>query len=802
MFKNFFNTALRTLLKHRSYTVINVLGLTLGITGAILIFLLTKFHLSFDTYHAKADRIYRIVTEFHFDGVSHSPGVPRPSAGALRNDFPQLEQVTMVQGGNDATVLVPNPANPSTPKKFKEEEGALCYIEPNYFKVFDYQLLKGEYSTGLKQPNNVVITQDIAEKYFGTADPIGKTFRIDAKVDLKVIGLIANIPNNTDQRYKIFASWDTQKFKTSFAEDMKHWGSVSSNTHCFLVLPPNYAVEQLQKQLLPYRKKYHGNDYQTYNYILQALKERHFDSRFDGNISFEILIGLSLVGLFLIITACINFVNLATAQALKRSKEIGVRKVLGSTKSQLFWQFIVETACITTISVICAIICAKLAFAPVNDWFDDLSGYQMSFSALFDAQTILIIICLTIVIIIFSGFYPAIVLAGFNPIVAIKGKVSTQNVGGISVRKGLVVAQFMISQVLIIFMIVIGSQMSYFKQADLGFHHEAIVTIPLPTNEKNKTETLKNEVARIADVNQLSLQFTAPSSNSNNTTNFRFDTRQIDEKFQVNTKVGDVNYAKLYDLKFVAGKNFAPSDTMREVIVNETLVKKLGVKKPEAVIGKRLQIWGNWMLIVGVLKDFHVTSLKDQIDPIAIFSRADNYTSMAVKINLSHTNTTMQAIEKYWNTAYPDYVFEYEFLDKRLSEFYNLEEAILTLIRVFSAIAIIIGCLGLYGLVSFMVTQKTKEIGVRKVLGASLSHILWLFGKEFAKLIGIAFLIAAPLGGWIMHNWLQDFTYRISLSVDVFVYAIAITAGIACITVGYQSIRAALANPVKALKSE
>ncbi len=801
MLTNFFKTAWRTLLRYKDYTLINTLGLTLGITGAILIFLLVKFHLSFDTYHRQATAIHRLVTEFHFDGITRNPGVPRPLGPALRQDFPQLKYVTTIQGAGDVTVAIPN-AQGSMPKKFKENN-ALCFVEPTFFDIFDYTLLQGDNRHAFKQPNTVLITKDLAEKYFGTSNALGKIIRIDAKIDLKIVGILDKLPNNTDLRYTIFGSWLSQSgYFSRYKEDAQHWGGVSSSTNCFFVLPENFSAQQLQKQLLGFRKKHHGNDYKIYNYQVQALKDRHFDDRYDGNAPYEVLIGLGLVGIFLIITACINFVNLATAQALKRSKEVGVRKVLGSTKTQLFWQFMLETAFITLVASVLATIGAKLAFEPMNAWFDDISGYQMAFYDLFDAKTLLAIVALTLLIVLCAGFYPAIVLSGFNPITALKGKVNTQHVGGISIRKGLVVTQFMISQLLIIFMTVISTQMAFFRQTDLGFNRDAILQLPLPTNDKSAMENLKNTLAQQSDIQALSFQFSAPSSSNNNTTNFRFDTRQKDEIFQVNTRTADDQYCKLYDLKLLAGRNIALSDTAKEALINETLVKKLGLKTPEEAVGKRIQVWGKWMIISGVIKDFHVTSLRDEIPSTVIFSTLGSYYSIGVKVNLASLKRALPSIEKAWSKAYPDYVFEYEFLDKSIAKFYSLEEAMLTLIRVFSGIAIIIGCLGLYGLVSFMVTQKTKEIGVRKVLGASVGQILWLFGKEFSQLILLAFLIAAPFGGWLMHSWLQNFTYRIGLSVSVFAWALICTTIIAMLTVSYQAIRAALTNPVKSLKTE
>ncbi|MFT4033572.1 MAG: FtsX-like permease family protein, partial [Siphonobacter sp.] len=498
------------------------------------------------------------------------------------------------------------------------------------------------------------------------------------------------------------------------------------------------------------------------------------------------------------------FINLATAQALKRSKEVGVRKVIGGTKGQLFWQFISETGLITLIGVVLSVLIVEPILPSLNNWVYESAGLNLfgNLTLFSDLPMILFLVVLMLIVTLFSGSYPGLVLAGFQPVAALKGKISTQQVGGLSVRRSLVVVQFILTQILIIGAIVITQQMDFFRGKDIGYDPSAVVMINLPIPDK-VSESLRHRFLQVPGVERVSFAFSAPTSQSNNTTNHRFDTRQEYEKWSVNTKPADSHYLETYGLKLIAGKNIPDSDTTRGFLVNETYVKRLGQNlKPADVVGRNLNVWGRTAPIYGVIKDWNNLSLHNEIQPIAVFAYQSKFLNAAMKVNTAHLPQTLAGIEQIWNENFPDYLYDQTFLDQRIAQAYQTENLILQLIRAFSCIAIVIGCLGLYGLVSFMAAQKTKEIGVRKVLGASVTQILGLFGKEFGKLVSIAFAVAAPLGWWLMSQWLEDYTYRISIGWQVFVAAIIITAIIATLTVGWQSFRAATTNPAKSLKSE
>ncbi|MCU0467927.1 MAG: ABC transporter permease [Arcicella sp.] len=803
MLRNYLKIAYRTLLRYKAYTTLNVLGLTLGLTCAILIYMMVSFHLSFDRYHKNADRVVRIVSYFNTpDGEFYTPGVPAPLGDAARAEIAPLEKVAMVYNEGSVTLALMENGVPT--KKFKEDNGGMFFVEPDLFSILDLKVLKGNVQD-LKKPNMVFLTEKTAKKYYGDTDPIGKVLRLDARLDVKVAGITQDFPSNTDIKGSIIASYATRgTYSPDWEKFMKnHWGGINSSTQCYALLKPNTSVAQVQNLANPFLKKQYKTPEEKKSRFLyvQPISDIHFNDNYNG-MPKSIITTLGIIGFLLLITACINFVNMATAQALKRSKEVGVRKVMGSSRGQLFWQFIAETAIITVLAAIFSYIFASVLFPFLSNWQEGLIGYKMIFSELIAFRFWAIFIFTILALVFLAGSYPGFVLGGFNTIIALKGKISTQSLGGVSVRKALVVMQFVITQILVIGTIVVSSQMNHFTKSEMGFKHDAILQMPVPQQDAIKLATLKNQFKNISAIESVSYIWTPPMSQSHNTTNVRYGTRQQDEKFQLNTKYVDEDYLKLYGIKLLAGRNIAHIDTMREALVNEEMVRRLGEKSNDKVLNKIIEFNGRKMTIVGVVQDYHVMTLHEKIPPLAITSSTDMFRTVAVKMNMADAQQTIKQLDKIWTATFPDFVFEYEFYDEAIGKMYILETAMLGLIQVFALIAILIGCLGLYGLVSFMVAQKTKEIGVRKVLGASVGQILWLFGKEFTILIIIAFIIAAPVAWWVLNGWLQDFEYRISIGVSVFAVAILLTGIIAIITVGWQSSRAALANPVKSLRTE
>ncbi|MFC4873299.1 ABC transporter permease [Negadavirga shengliensis] len=795
MIKNYFKIALRNLRRHKAYALINVLGLALGITCAILIFTLVKYHLSFDTFHSKADRIYRVTTELHQEEITYDHSVPQPLGKAIRDDHTFAEKVGRVCSFDDRLIAIPS----SNDNLIFQEE--IAYVEPEFFDIFDFPLLQGDKNTALAEPNTAIITEKLAKKYFGNQDPVDQTIRIDNKWDYRITGILRDLPVNTDRRQEIYVSYSNLKDQWEWLASDESWSALSGSMHCFVLLKPNVEAAHVDKIFPELSEKYYNErDAKIFRFKLQHISDIHFNPDLGGYVAKKNLWVLSLIGFFLIITACANFINLATAQALGRSKEIGVRKVLGGHRKQLFWQFMAETALITILALILAFTLAQLALPSVNQLFHT----QLQINLFQDVYLLAFLPVLLLVVVLLSGAYPSLILAGFKPVVALRGKITQKNVGGFSLRKGLVVAQFAISQLLIIGAIVIANQLRYSSQADLGFQKDAIVMFPVPERDKSKISTLNSEVSGLAGVEKVAFCSDAPASQGWASVTVQFDSRTENENFDISVKAGDDRYVPMFGLQVIAGRNLSPSDTVREFLLNETAIAKFGVHSPEDVLGKKMRIGLNNSegVVVGVVKDFHNKSFHETIDPICITSSNGWYRNFAVKINPASLQPTLTAIEKSWKEVFPDRVFEYHFLDEQIARFYELDNMILRLVQVFAGIAIIIGCLGLYGLISFMAAQKTKEIGVRKVLGANTFSVVWLFGREFTSLLLVAFVIAAPLAWWVMNRWLENFIYKIDIGADVFMMSIAITFMIALIAVGYKSIKAALANPVGSLRSE
>lgn len=792
MIKNYIKIAWRNLKRNKAYAFISVVGLALGITCGILIFTLISYHLSFDNFHQNPDRVYRLYTEWHDDGVGRSQGVPQPLGKTFRNDFALAEQTARVISFHDNLITI---TQGNQVKKFNEEDG-VAFTEPGYFDILNFPLLKGDKKTILVKPGEAIVTEKTAHKYFGDNDPIGKVIRLDNKVNFTITGVLKDLPANTDRKQQVYVSYGNMDEYTDKRRE-ENWGGVFSGSEVFTLLKPSTTMASTNNAMADIvRKHYKGRDLKVWKFKLQPLSDIHFNADLDGYADKKYLWALFFIGLFLIITACVNFVNLATAQALNRAKEIGVRKVLGSLPHQLFWQFISETALITFVAVIVAIGLSFLALPVINNLFHSQMTFKLS-------QFIAFIVVISILVVFLSGSYPGLVLARFQPILALKSKLSQKHVGGFSLRRILVVTQFSISQILIIGAIIIVSQLHYSQNTDLGFNKDAVVLLPVPQNDKVKLSTMRNRINEVQGVEKTSYCYKAPAAQSNNSTDVRFDNRADDEHWGINTKPGDENFLTTFGIKLIAGRNFFPSDTAREFLVNETFVKKLNLK-PQDVIGKILSVNGRSTTapIVGVVKDFYNYSFHTEISPICIMPDYREYSTLAVKINMRNAKTALPALEKVWNETFPEELYSYQFLDDSVGKFYEMDTIQLKLVEAFAGIAILIGCLGLYGLVSFMAVRKTKEIGVRKVLGADTQHILWLFGKEFTYLLLIAFVIAAPLAWWVMHNYLQDFKYRITIGPGIFLASILSTFIIAAITVGYRSIIAATANPVKSLRSE
>ncbi|GAA4436413.1 ABC transporter permease [Pontibacter saemangeumensis] len=801
MLKLYFLTAFRSLLRNKSYSLLNIAGLALGITCSILLFLVIKYELSYDAFHSKADRIYRVNTEqVYEDGVNQNTGTRFPFPKLLRsNDKLGMENLTQMYSEEGAQINILSD-NGAAPKRFLEE-GSVAFVEPEYFELFDIPQGEMDPQPGMAEPNNVVLTQSTAAKYFPEGNSVGKVIKFNNSLTLKVTSVIPDYPPNTDFPFVMLISYPS--FKSYSPLPLDGFDVLSSNQQLYVLLPEGASPEAKEAELNAFIKRLQPKDARGQEtYLLQPLSDIHFNPDF-GNygqrtISREIIWSMALIGVFLVLVACINFVNLATAQAMKRAKEVGVRKVMGSSKSQLMLQFIGETLLITLLATFVSIILVELALPYLNS----LLELKITFSLLQDPVLVLFLVAEVLLVTLFAGLYPALILSRFQPIAALKSKVSTQQVAGLPIRQGLVVLQFTICQVLIICTILVNEQMDYFRTKSLGFNKDAVVTVQLPSQAGKKMLPLREEMLSNAAIRKVSLAAAPPSANMTWGSNFTYNNSSEDANFQANMKYSDEKYLDLYDIKLAAGRAYSDNDSA-VVLINETMRHKLGIASPAEAIGKTLKIGRDKKVsIIGVVSDFHQHPLQQPIDPTIMMTNPDTYYFLSAKIDLSKKQEALSHLEKVWGMAYPDDVFNYEFLDETIADFYQEEARQNKLFKIFSFIAIFIGCLGLYGLIAFMAAQRTKEVGIRKVLGASIFNITYLFSKEFIKLVLVAFVIAVPIAYYLMTLWLQDFTYRISLSYEPFLLAGFATLLIALVTMSTQAVKAAMANPVVSLKSE
>jgi len=802
MLRTYFKTAVRNLKRNKSYALINILGLSVGVAASWLIFLVIQFETSFDNFHANKNSIYRIATMLHSqDGIKYTPGCAFPVGPQLRIDFPEIKQVASIflRSQHQITVDV----GTGQQKKFIDPN--FYYTEPVFFTIFDFPLIAGS-SQSLKEPNNALLTQATAEKIFGAwKTALGKTIKVNHKTVYKIAGILKNIPVNSDFPLSIVVGHSAIQ-NTGLKGNLTDWESTFGDAYTFVVLPSGLPVKKFNAQLVNFAKKHKSPEFAADAPVAQPLTEIHYDSRF-GNytghtFSHQLINVLALIGIFLIVIACMNFINLATSQAVNRSKEVGVRKVLGCNRSQLAFQFLGETFLITATAVIISLFIAETALPLLNQ----LLRTRIKIDFISNPVLIWFAVILIGSVTLLSGLYPAIILSGFNPIAALKSKITSKMVGGISLRRALVMLQFAIAQGLIIAMLIVVSQTAYFKNASLGFDKSEIINVLVPHDSASlsKIDYLKNNLLDNSNIVKVSFSYGSPSDENNWNSNLKFDHSTKASNFQSNLKWADADYFSLYNLQFVAGHPYRQSDTVGEFVVNETLLKKLGILDPQDALGKEVNFFDGTKVgsIVGVIKDFNANSLHQPMAPVVLSTWKEAYQTANIKIKAGAEKTVLPYIEKLWNGTFPDYVYDYKFLDASIATFYKQEDELSQLYKIFAAIAIFISCLGLYGLVSFMAAQRTKEVGIRKVLGATAKNIVYLLSKEFTLLIIIAFAVSGPIAYYFMSQWLDNYTYRIHLGAFVFIIAIISSVVIAWITVAQQAIRAAIANPVKSLRTE
>ncbi|HMI61550.1 MAG TPA: ABC transporter permease [Puia sp.] len=800
MFRNYFKTAFRSLSANKVYSIITVAGLGVGIAVCLIIFIFIRYEQSFDDFHRNKARIFRILTKGDRPNESNqlSSAVPFPLPTAVENDLKDWKTTGILTMDNIQLIALNMQGKPD--KKFKEKNGVFL-LEPSFFSIFDFSWLAGNPVTSLENRNSVVLTRSTAEKYFGDwKQAMGRVIRFDPRGLFTVTGILADPPTNSDFQLKVVFPYALGNFSKS-----KDWWSINGTHGCYVMLPPNANITRADQQLKSLSKKYRTPDNKN-TQVLQSLTAVHFDAK-SGNISGRTITPdrihtLWLIAGFILLIACVNFINISTAQAVNRAREVGVRKVLGSNRRQLTLQFLLEALLLVLAAVLLAVMLTSLLLTPVSKMLET----PLSFDIFWQTPVLLFLAATSIAVTILAGFYPALVLSSFNPITALKSKLAARSSRGITLRRGLVVLQFVIAQGLIIGTLLILRQMNYFSRTSMGFNKEAIVTVPFPSDSASLTKLnyLHDRLSAVKGIQQISFNNTSPADDDNWWTGFNFDHAKKGINFAAIDKWVDPGYISTYSLKLIAGRNITTTDSIKEFLVNETLVKKLGFSNPQDVLNKEINLWNGFAVgpIVGVVRDFHPSSLKDSLAPVFMLNFKRGFTSAGLKVNGADLPATIRSIEKIWNTTYPDYVFEYQFLDEKIAGFYKEEARLSQIYEIFASIAIFLSCLGLYGLASFMAVQRLKEVGIRKVLGATAANIVYLFSKEFVLLIGIAFLISTPIAWYFVDQWLMQYVYRISISGWIFVAGGLLALLIALATVSFQAFRAAAVNPVKNLGSE
>jgi len=786
MIKSYIIIAFRNIRRNLTYTLLNVFGLTLGIAACLVIFLIVRNELNYDDY-AKADRIYRVT----LNAIDFNSNVSLAIAPKMRNDFPELEQVAQVMYSNDVMVKVDN-------KRFRDNDFVIT--DEHLPQIFDFEWISGDPKTALSEPNTIVLNETLAKKYFGDADPMGRIVNVENQINAKVTGVIKDIPANRSVPIQMMLSFES--IRNQVKNNMNEFWDIGGGFFTFILLPKNYSIEQVHARIPQFlHKNWNLNSPKDVRLPLQPLRDIHFDQKYINNavtpVSKNTFYALFGVALLIIVTACINFVNLATAQAIKRAKEVGVRKVLGANRSQLVKQFLGETSVLVCISLISGVALAAVFLSGAGNWIN----IKISAGELAQPIVVAWIAGITVAVILIAGLYPAFVQSAYQPVDSLKNKAGRMS-GGFTLRKGLVVAQFAISQILIVGTLIVAHQMDYFENEDLGFNKESVISFYLPDSKKH--DVLKQELLKLPGVEQVTQSNGAPSYN-NQFSSFQAPEFKITKDDVTEIKDVDDNYIDMFGMKMLAGEKVtkkAPGDSSQKVVVNETMIHKFGITDPNKAVGVNFTLNGRMANIIGVLQDFQSESKHKARRACVFMYDPDRFFQTSVKIRPGAINKTIEQVGKSWSALFPDNLFDYKFLDDHIASFYTQEQKVYTAFKLFSGIAILIGCLGLYGLIMFAAAQRTKEIGIRKVLGAPVASIVALFSKEFVLLISIAFILAAPTGYYMMNNWLANYAYHITIGPWTFVIAIIVSMIIAGVTIAYQTIKAALVNPVMSLRSE
>ncbi len=805
MFKNYLKVALRNLWKNKAFSAINIIGLATGLAVCLLIVLYVKDELSYDKYNKNADRIYRINADIYFNNTEANMAVaPDPLAPALKRDYPVVQQIARVNYQGDILVKKDN-------QNVRDHQAA--FVDSTFFKVFTFPMIAGNPNTALSEPNSIVIDETTAKRYFNSTDVVGKTLYIDNTTNCKITGVIKDMPEQSHFHFS---------FLRPRGKDRESW--LSNNTYTYILVQPGVSQARMQSYVDATIDNYLGKDLMIqlhaslkdlqgkgnhFIYHLMPLTDIHLHSdksyeiEASGNITYVYI--FSMIAILILLIACINFMNLSTAHSANRAKEVGIRKVAGSLRTDLITQFLTESVLLSFFSLVIAVIIAALLL-PL---FNELAGKGMHITTLFSTWLFPVMIALVFVVGCIAGSYPAFYLSSFQPIQVLKGKLAN-GFKNSWMRSGLVVFQFSISIMLIIGTIVIYNQLDYIRSRKIGYNRDQVLVLHNAYYLNDQVKTFRNELLNMPGVTDATVTGDLPTGTSfDNEGWFRDASLDATKAIIFTNFYVDENYIPTLGMQVAQGRNFSkdfPTDS-NGVILNEAAVKVLGFKDPlkETLYRPDFRQTGPLAAmpyhVVGIVKDFNYSSMHDNVGPL-IIQLGDNRGSIAVRISTKNIASLINQVQDKWKAMVPGQPFNYTLMDADFNNTYKAEQRTGKLFITFAVFAIFIGCLGLFGLVTYAAEQRTKEIGVRKVLGASITGIVAMLSKDFAKLVLIASVIAFPVAWWAMNKWLQSFAYRIHIGWWVFVVAGVAAILIALLTVSFQAIKAAVANPAKSLRTE
>jgi putative ABC transport system permease protein len=805
MFKNYLKTAVRTLLRYKGFSLINILSLTLGIIGCMVIALFVYDELQFDKSIPGHENIYRVYEErTQPSGVSKMAVTPPAFSSFLQKTYPEVDTTARILMSSDKFLME------AGDKKNYEEKG--WFVDPSFLNMFSLKFSKGDPVTALNEPNSIVISEELAERYFGNNDPIGKILKIDQQ-DYAVKGVMQKLPAHFHLDFHYLMPLSSTGISK---ERYEKW--TWTQFYTYIRLKPGTNGKNLENKFQAYVKKdilpTMGDEGSTFMPFFQSLKNVHlqssgfvYDNAIKGNETY--VKALTIIALFVLAIACFNFVNLSTARSFRRAKEIGVRKVVGADRKQLVIQFLGETILLSVLSMILATIATLIILPALNQF----TGKSIEFNLLQNPLLLLLILGGGLLIGILAGLYPAFILSGFQPIKVLKNMKLTGNSSSAWLRESLVVIQFALSALLIVSTLIVFRQTKFLNDKDLGFDKEQVLFFNIRGDVETKLAAFKTELLKSPNIASVTAGYGLPGDQFAGES-VKVPSLSATKDVSINLFIGDHDYIKTLGLRIIAGRDFSremATDTSDAFIINETAVKEFGFGNPQQALGKAIE-WSKWVpdslnpvkkgKVIGVVQDFHYKSLHEKLAASVIQIYNPIAVKVAVKMKTADAKNTIAYIKTVWDKFSPAFPLDYKFMDESYGKMYSSEEKLSDLLWIFTLMAIVVGCMGLFGLAAFSAEQRTKEIGVRKVLGANVLNIIVLLSKKFLKLVVIASLIAFPVAWWAMNNWLADFPYRVAISWWIFAIAGFSALAVALLTVSFQSIKAAVANPVKSLRSE